>query len=96
MLLPSQRELLTDYVIAEIDWSVGQVLDALQRNGKVLIPAFAVERTQQLLYALNKLRERDCFPAIPIFVDSPLAVSATEIFRLHPECFNHSCLASLV
>ena len=62
--------------------------DTLQRRGKVLIPAFAVERTQQLLYALNKLRERHCFPAIPIFVDSPLAVSATEIFRLHPECFN--------
>jgi metallo-beta-lactamase family protein len=62
--------------------------DTLERQGKVLIPAFAVERTQQLLYALNKLREQNCFPAIPIFVDSPLAVSATEIFRLHPECFN--------
>ncbi len=62
--------------------------DAIERNGKVLIPAFAVERTQQLLYALNKLRDSDCIPAIPIFVDSPLAVSATEIFRLHPECFN--------
>jgi metallo-beta-lactamase family protein len=60
----------------------------LERNGKILIPAFAVERTQQLLYSLNKLRERNCFPPIPIFVDSPLAVSATEIFRLHPECFN--------
>lgn len=62
--------------------------ETLKRRGKVLIPSFAVERTQQLLYALNKLRERNCFPAIPIFVDSPLAVSATEIFRLHPECFN--------
>ena len=62
--------------------------DTIRRRGKVLIPSFAVERTQQLLYALNKLRERNCFPAIPIFVDSPLAVSATEIFRLHPECFN--------
>lgn len=62
--------------------------DTIRRRGKVLIPSFAVERTQQLLYALNKLRESNCFPTIPIFVDSPLAVSATEIFRLHPECFN--------
>jgi metallo-beta-lactamase family protein len=60
----------------------------LRRNGKLLIPSFAVERTQQLLFALNKLRDRQCFPQIPIYVDSPLAVSATEIFRLHPECFN--------
>jgi len=61
---------------------------ARQRNGKLLIPAFAVERTQQLLYALNKLQEQECFPPMPIILDSPLAVSATEIFRLHPECFN--------
>ncbi|TLD68374.1 MBL fold metallo-hydrolase [Phragmitibacter flavus] len=59
-----------------------------RRNGKLLIPSFAVERTQQLLFALNKLRDQNCFPKIPIYVDSPLAVSATEIFRLHPECFN--------
>ncbi|HSJ02635.1 MAG TPA: MBL fold metallo-hydrolase [Verrucomicrobium sp.] len=62
--------------------------ETVARDGKVLIPAFAVERTQQLLYSLNKLREQNCFPKLPAFVDSPLAVSATEIFRLHPECFN--------
>lgn len=62
--------------------------ETIKRRGKVLIPSFAVERTQQLLFALNKLREHNCIPPIPIFVDSPLAVSATEIFRLHPECFN--------
>jgi len=62
--------------------------DSIERRGKVLIPAFAVERTQQLLFALHKLRETQCIPTLPIFVDSPLAVSATEVFRLHPECFN--------
>jgi metallo-beta-lactamase family protein len=62
--------------------------ETVANKGKVLIPSFAVERTQQLLYSLNKLRESNCLPALPIFVDSPLAVSATEIFRLHPECFN--------
>lgn len=77
-----EMEMVSDDRVCEI------INAAIERNGKVLIPAFAVERTQQLLYSLNKLRDRECFPAIPIFVDSPLAVSATEIFRLHPECFN--------
>lgn len=55
----------------------------LQRKGKLIIPAFAVERTQQLLYTLEQLRHDGCLPSVPTFVDSPLAVRATEIFRLH-------------
>ncbi|MBV6498356.1 MAG: Ribonuclease [Prosthecobacter sp.] len=54
-----------------------------QRRSRLIIPAFAVERTQQLLFTLDKLRHENCFGAIPTFVDSPLAVKATEIFRLH-------------
>ena len=61
---------------------------ALAKGGKVIIPAFAVERTQQLLYVLHQLFEEKKIPEVPVFVDSPLAVNATEIFRLHPECFN--------
>lgn len=61
---------------------------ALDRKGKVIIPAFAVERTQQLLYVLHQLFEDGRIPDVPVYVDSPLAVNATEIFRLHPECFN--------
>ncbi|MCB1235929.1 MAG: MBL fold metallo-hydrolase, partial [Verrucomicrobiae bacterium] len=61
---------------------------ALKKRGKVIIPAFAVERTQQLIYVLHTLSEAGRLPDVPIFVDSPLAVGATEIFRLHPECFN--------
>jgi metallo-beta-lactamase family protein len=64
--------------------------EAIRRRGKVLIPSFAVERTQQLLFKLHELLEEKCIPPLPIFVDSPLAVSATEIFRLHPECFNEN------
>ncbi len=64
------------------------VKEALERRGKIIIPAFAVERTQQLLYTFNELLESGEIPDIPIYVDSPLAVNATEIFRLHPECFN--------
>lgn len=61
---------------------------ALEKNGKVIIPSFAVERTQQLIYVLHELSEAKEIPEVPIYVDSPLAVNATEIFRIHPECFN--------
>jgi len=55
------------------------------RGSHLIIPAFAVERTQQLLYTLDKLRSEKCFAPVPTYVDSPLAVRATEIFRLHLE-----------
>ena len=62
--------------------------NALRGRGKVIIPSFAVERTQQLIYALHELSEKGELPKVPVYVDSPLAVGATEIFRIHPECFN--------
>lgn len=64
------------------------LVKALEKKGKVIIPAFAVERTQQLIYVLHELTEAGAIPDVPIYVDSPLAVNATEIFRIHPECFN--------
>ncbi len=57
----------------------------VRRRGKVIIPAFAVGRTQEIIYALNQLEAEGDIPPLPIFVDSPLAVSATEVFRMHPE-----------
>ncbi len=57
-------------------------------GGNVLIPAFAVGRAQDLAYALHRMRESGQVPAVASFVDSPMAVDATEIFRLHPECFD--------
>jgi metallo-beta-lactamase family protein len=61
---------------------------AVERNGKVIIPSFAVGRTQQLLYTLFELTKTRCIPALPIYVDSPLSLSATEVFRRHLEGFN--------
>lgn len=58
------------------------------RGGKVLIPAFALGRTQEIVYALHALHRRGAIPAIPIYVDSPLAVDATTVFRMHPEIFD--------
>ncbi len=60
----------------------------LEKKGKLIIPSFAVGRAQHLVYILHCMREENGFPKIPIFVDSPMAVNATEVFRLHPECFN--------
>jgi len=61
---------------------------AQKRNAKVIIPAFSVGRTQELVYALHRIFSRNDAPRIPVFVDSPLSVNATEVFRLHPECFD--------
>jgi metallo-beta-lactamase family protein len=71
------------------------IRQAVKRGGKILIPAFAVERTQELLYVLHDLLVRGEIPALPVFVDSPLAVSATEIYRLHPESFNDEVYEAL-
>lgn len=59
-----------------------------KRKGKLIIPSFAIGRTQEIVYALNRLHNAGNLPDVDIFVDSPLAVSATDIFRLHTECFN--------
>ncbi len=60
----------------------------IARQGKIIIPSFALERTQELIYTLHRLRLDKWIPEIPVYVDSPLAIDATEIFRLHPECFD--------
>jgi metallo-beta-lactamase family protein len=58
------------------------------RGGRLIVPAFAVGRTQQLVLMLHQLMNEKRIPSLPIFVDSPLAVNVTDVFRAHPECFN--------
>jgi len=90
-----------DYVIAESTYGdtdrpatsvetrrarlAAEVKDAAAAGGALLIPAFAVERTQELLVDLISLMERGQAPSLPIFLDSPLAIRATEVFRQHAE-----------
>ncbi len=64
------------------------IKDTYKRGGAVIIPSFAVGRTQQLVFTLNKLITQRDIPEIPVFVDSPLAINATSVFRLHPEAFD--------
>ncbi len=65
------------------------------RNGKIVVPAFSVGRTQDLVYALHNLFDVGKLPRLPIYVDSPLAVNATEIFKRHPECFDDEVFTHL-
>jgi len=66
-----------------------------ERGGKVIVPAFAVGRTQQVVLMLHNLMKQGRLPSIPIFVDSPLAVNVTEVFRRHPECFDEQVIQYL-
>lgn len=64
------------------------ILEGIEKKSKIIIPAFAVERTQVLVTMLKNLHEDGVLKNIPIFVDSPLATSVTAVFRQHPECFD--------
>ncbi|MBU0928150.1 MAG: MBL fold metallo-hydrolase [Spirochaetes bacterium] len=64
------------------------VNDTVKRGGKIIIPAFAIERTQELIYHFHMLVDQGRIPKIPIWVDSPMAVNATSIFQVHPECYD--------
>lgn len=60
----------------------------VERGGKIIIPAFALERTQELVYYLHLLTDQQLIPKIPLYVDSPMATNATAIFRVHQECYD--------
>lgn len=71
------------------------ILEAVEDRGKVVIPSFAVGRTQEILYILHEFLRKGLIPDIPVYVDSPLAITATEIFNRHPECFDGQARALL-
>ena len=76
-------------VVPEVEEEVASTIkEVIGRGGKVIVPAFAVGRTQLLVYVLHKLINENRIPLFPIYVDSPLAVNATEVHRFHPECFD--------
>ena len=64
------------------------VRGAAQRGGVILVPAFAVDRTQELLWMLHRLEEARRVPALPVYLDSPMAIEVTEIYRRHPEDYD--------
>jgi metallo-beta-lactamase family protein len=68
----------------------------IERGGKIIVPAFAVGRTQQLVLMLHQLINAKEIPSFPIFVDSPLAVNVTEVFRKHSELFDQEALEFVI
>ncbi|MCF7830783.1 MBL fold metallo-hydrolase [Candidatus Gracilibacteria bacterium] len=79
---------LHDEISDVADKLAKEVNEAYKRGGKIIIPSFAVGRSQELLYLLRELEHDKKIKPLPIFLDSPLASAATEIFRLHPECYD--------
>jgi metallo-beta-lactamase family protein len=76
-------------VAEEVEEEVARtVKSVVERGGKIIIPSFAVGRTQLLVYVLHKLFDQNRIPVIPIYVDSPLAVEATKVYQTHPECYD--------
>jgi metallo-beta-lactamase family protein len=71
------------------------LLRAMERKGKIIIPAFSVGRTQEIVYVLHKLSVAGKIDHLPVFVDSPLSVNVTAVFRKHPECFDEETRAIL-
>ena len=77
--------------VQDAEERLGEVIRRVcARGGKVLIPAFALGRVQELVYSLHQLYRAGKIPGIPIFVDSPLAIDATAVFRMHPDLFDRS------
>jgi metallo-beta-lactamase family protein len=75
--------------VERLDEKFGAVVrETHDRGGKIIIPTFALERAQEVIYALKRLEMKNAIPPIPVFVDSPLTVNITEVFRLHTEGFD--------
>jgi metallo-beta-lactamase family protein len=70
---------------APVDDIIRLIHDVADRRGVLLVPAFAVDRTQELLYGLRQLEDAGRIPALPVFIDSPMAIDVTEIYLRHPE-----------
>ncbi len=99
----------TDYLLCESTYGgrfhkpvrdmVDQLLEpierAIRRKGKIVIPAFSVGRTQEIVYVLHQLSTAGRIDQLPVFVDSPLSVNVTDVFRAHPECYDAEMRAIL-
>lgn len=79
---PAQEKMLLDIIRKT----------CVEDRGKLIIPAFSVGRTQEIVYMLDQMANKDWLPRLPIYVDSPLAVNATHVFIQHPECYDDNLL----
>jgi len=82
---PEQAEEMVENVIE----------DTISRGGILMIPSFAMERTQQLLYHINDLIEHKRIPAVPVYIDSPLATRITEVYKKYPQYYNKEAISEI-
>jgi metallo-beta-lactamase family protein len=83
--------------IEEVDGALAAAINrTAKRGGKIIIPSFALERAQEVVYALKRLRKANQVPAMPVYVDSPLTVKLTDVFKMHPECYDKETYSLLV
>jgi metallo-beta-lactamase family protein len=82
--------------VADIPGQLAQIINETHKaGGNIIIPSFALERTQELLYHLNNLLREDRIPHLLAFVDSPMAIRITEVFKRHPELFDKETMAQV-
>jgi metallo-beta-lactamase family protein len=86
---------LHDPIIGMKDSLCKVIKQTVDRGGKIIVPSFSVGRTQEIVYLLSELFDEGRLPIIPIYIDSPLAVNASDIFRTHTECFDRDMLSHL-
>ncbi len=80
----------------DVDTRLAEVVNRVySRGGRIVIPAFAVERSQEIVYTLNRLRQNSRIPDVPVYVDSPLASRVTEVYRNYPQYYDSEALAML-
>lgn len=72
-----------------LDTLAAAINETANKNGKVIIPSFAIERAQEIIYYLKVLMMKHKIPKLPVYIDSPMAATATGVFNIHPECFNN-------
>jgi len=83
--------------IEEVDSALAAAINrTAKRGGKIIIPSFALERAQEVVYSIKRLRKANQVPALPVYVDSPLTVKLTDVFKMHPECYDKETYALLV
>lgn len=82
--------------VEKMDEDLARVVNAtIKRGGKVVVPSFALERAQEVIFELKRLKKRGAIPPVRVYVDSPLTVKITDVFKLHPECYDPETRAML-
>jgi metallo-beta-lactamase family protein len=80
----------------DVDTRLAEIVNRVySRGGRIVVPAFAVERSQEIVYTLNRLRQNNRIPDVPVYVDSPLASRVTEVYRNYPQYYDAEAMEML-